>query len=78
MACVQVRGQLQNIGCLLLPCRSWELNLDPQAWGKHLHLLSHLPSTYVIFDVTSRTAKARDSMHNKFCVKANKASDDRS
>lgn len=59
MACVQVRGQLHNI-------------------GKHLYQLRHLPSTYVIFDVTSRTAKARDNMQNKVCVKANRASNDSS
>lgn len=46
--------------------------------GKHLYPPSHLPSTYVIFDATSRTARARDNTHNKFCVKANKASNDRS
>lgn len=29
--CAEVRGQLHNIGSLLLPFGSWELNLDPQA-----------------------------------------------
>lgn len=30
--CVKTRGQLEKVSSLLLPCRSWELNSDCQAW----------------------------------------------
>lgn len=37
---MEVRGQPEGAGSLLLPCMSQRLNLGHQAWYQYLHLLS--------------------------------------
>lgn len=45
---VGVRGQVGEVGPLLSPGVSWELNSGPQVWQRHLYQLSYLSGPFLL------------------------------
>lgn len=43
-----VRGQVGEVGSLLSPGVSWELNSGPQVWQRHLYQLSYLSGPFLL------------------------------